>query len=71
MKDSIVATGKESLDKISYRIFGKNDDYIIKLFYKLNPHLHDLDLIIPMGTVIKVPFVIDIQTTTKKVRLWD
>ncbi len=71
MKDSIIANGNESLDKIAYKIFKKNDDAILKLFYELNPHLHNLDLIIPSGTVIKVPFEINSTQSQAKVRLWD
>lgn len=44
----------ETLDQLSWRIFGYTTD-IVEQIYRRNPHLCELPLRLPHGTTVNVP----------------
>ncbi len=71
MADTIYLSKKnETLDLICWRFYGFQISTVEKVLEN-NPLLHYLDEILPIGTIIRLPHIIEVQNTDTTLRLWD
>ncbi|MFA9487182.1 MULTISPECIES: tail protein X [unclassified Moraxella] len=67
MNRTIKSIQGDSLDSISYRYYGKS---VVESLLAANPHLTD-EVILPIGTLVVVPKIIQSSKPKQTVQLWD
>ncbi|AKG08088.1 tail protein X [Moraxella bovoculi] len=56
----------DSLDSISYRYYGKS---VVESLLSANPHLSN-DVILPIGTVVVLPTLVQPTQSKQTIQLW-
>ena len=71
MATTITSIQGDTVDLICWKHYGKSSG-VVEEVLNYNPHLSDLDPILPIGTQILLPEISSNQTNTKAtIQLWD
>ncbi len=66
----VISIQGDSVDSVCWRYYGRSSG-VVEQVLQANPHLAQLDIILPIGTPINLP-IIDTPTKQKvSVQLWD
>lgn len=65
---TIYSIQNDSIDAISYRYYGKS---VVAEIMAANPQLARADVILPMGTAVVLPNIIETTTNKQTIQLWD
>lgn len=66
----VVAQAGDTLDYLCWRHYGATDNRVVEGVLQANPGLAALGPVLPAGTVVRLPTVLQ-PAQTKGVRLWD
>ncbi|ROS05701.1 phage tail protein X [Sinobacterium caligoides] len=71
MSIKYIAQTGDMLDEICWRYYDEGaKEYAIIQVYETNPHLCDLGVLLPAGTVFELPDLANVQKV-EQVKLWD
>lgn len=65
---TIYSIQNDSIDAISYRYYGKS---VVEEILAANPHIARDAVILPMGTRVILPNIIESTANKQTVQLWD
>lgn len=70
MQRIVRANQNDTVDAICYRVFGRTGA-VTEQVLELNPGLADLGPILPQGTAVTLPDIVQQPQRTDTVQLWD
>ncbi|WP_323842961.1 tail protein X [Moraxella sp. Pampa] len=67
MNRTILSIQNDSIDSISYRYYGKS---VVEKILSANPQLARADVILPIGTKVILPTLINTNPVKQTIQLW-